>query len=105
MADLLQLLRPVASSWKKLADYLLRNDLQYKIGVIESDCFYDNTSERALDDVLSKWLECTSRPKRNWQTLCNAANKYGDNSLEKYMEANSLGSELLLSYHYRYCIV
>ena len=105
MADLLRLLQPVASSWETLAGYLLRDDLQYNIGVIQSNCFYNNIGGRALDDTLSKWLQCTPGPKRNWQTLCDAANKYGDNSLEKYMEANSLGSELLLSHHYRYCIV
>ena len=93
LGDLLRLLQPVESSWKELADLLLKNKLQYKINTIESDAFHDNTSERALGDVLRKWLQSTPQSKRNWQTLSNAAKKYEDDSLEKYIEANCLESE------------
>ena len=95
MRDLLRLLQPVESSWKTLGRYLLRDELQCKIATIENDCFHNDASKRALDDVLNKWLECTAGEKRTWQTLCDAAEKYGDDSLEKYIEKNELKSELL----------
>ena len=93
MADLLRLLQPVESSWKTLGRYLLRDEVQHKLATIESNCFHNNASKIALDDVLNKWLECTVGAKRTWQTLCDVAKKYGDDSLKKYVEANSLTSE------------
>ena len=88
MAALLRLLQPVESSWKVLARYLLRNELQCKVNTIEADCFHNEASQKALDDVFSKWLERTVGAKRTWQTLCDTAKKYGDMSLEKYIEKN-----------------
>ena len=96
MADLLRLLKPVESSWKTLGRAILRDDLQYKIKTIESDSFHDDTSKKALDDVLSRWLECTVSAKRNWQTLCDAAKKHGNDSLEKYIEKYNLESEFYI---------
>lgn len=93
MAELLRLLKPVESSWKILGRFLLRDELQYKMDTIESTCFHDDTSTKALDHVWNKWLERTARP--NWQTLCDAAKKYGDDSLENYIEMNGLESEFI----------
>ena len=88
MAALLRLLQPVESSWKELARYLLREELQCKVNTIEADCFRNEATQKALDDVFSKWLERTVGAKRAWQTLCDAAMKYGDMSLEKYIKEN-----------------
>ena len=93
MADLLRLLQPVESNWKSLARYLLEDKLQSQINTIELDCFHNNASKNALDDVFNRWLECTIGKKRSWQTLCDAAKKYGDESLEQYVRANYLESE------------
>ena len=94
MATLLQLLQPVESSWKELAVYLLREELQHKVKVIEADCFHNNASQKALDDVFSTWLERTVGAKRTWQTLSDTAKKYGDNSLEQYIQkSDELKSE------------
>ena len=95
MADLLRLLQPVESSWKKLATQLLKNKLQFKIANIQHNCFNNNTIIEALDDVFNKWLECTVGDKRSWQTLCDAATKYGDDSLEQYVDKNSFKSEFI----------
>ena len=73
--------------------YLLRDDQQCKLNTIESDCFHNDASKKALDEVLNKWLDCTVGEKRIWQTLCDAATKYEDDSLEKYIEVNKLKSE------------
>ena len=93
--DLLRLLQPVESFWKTLADYLLKDNLQYKIDTIKDDSSNDDTSTKALNDVLRKWLGCTPQAKRTWQTLCDAAKKYGDGSLENYIVSKSLGCEFL----------
>ena len=93
MARLLQLLKPVESAWKTLAQHLLRNDLQYNIQTIETDCFQRDAGQKAIDDVFSKWLNCTVRAQRTWQTLCNAAKKHGDESLEQYLQAKGFESK------------
>ena len=89
-----RLLQPVEELWKELADYLLKDDLQYKIGAIESDCYHDSTTENAFREVVVKWRDLTPRAKRTWQTLCVAAKKHGDESLEKYLQENGLQSEV-----------
>ena len=95
MATLLQLLQPVESSWKELAVNLLSEELQHRVNVIEADCFHNDASQKALDDVFSKWLERTVGPQRTWQTLSDTAKKYGDNSLAQYIQENDeLNSEL-----------
>ena len=88
MATVLRLLQPVEKSWKKLGYNLLKKDLQFKLDNIEEDSFNDKTSKKALDDVFSKWLNCTLKEKRTWQTLCNTAKKHGDESLENYVQEN-----------------
>ena len=95
MADLLRLLQPVESSWRTLGVELLDDKLCFKIDVIESNCFHKNTYVAALDDVLKKWLDMATGTERSWQTLCNAAQKYGNNSLEKYLAENGFQSELM----------
>ena len=85
---MLRLLQPVESSWKKLADNLLRNELQYKIDTISTDCFRDDASKNALDDVCREWLKCTERVNRTWQTLGDAAKNYKDETLEKFIQQN-----------------
>ena len=94
---MLRLLQPVESSWKTLGRYLLGNELQFKISTIESYCFHNDASKKALDDVLNKWLECTVGTKRKWQTLCDAAEKYGDDSLNEYVKTNNLESEFCIA--------
>ena len=86
MATMLKLLQPVESSWKELAHYLLEEKLQYKVNTIETDCFRNNISQDALDDVFKRWLDCTIGAKWTWQTLSDAAKKYGDRSPEKYIQ-------------------
>ena len=85
---MLRLLEPIEVYWKELASCLLKDELQYKIKDIEADCFHDTTSVNALDDALSKWLKTTKRAKRTWQTLCEISKKYGDESLEQYIQEN-----------------
>ena len=88
MATMLRLLQPVESSWKKLGRYLLREELQSKLNTIEANCFRNDASQSALDDVFSKWLERTVGAKWTWQTLSDTAKKYGDESLEQYIQDN-----------------
>ena len=95
MADLLRLLQPIESSWRTLGYELLEDKLSYKIDTIESNCFHNHTYVAALDDVLKKWLDWATGTERSWQTLCDAAKKYGNNSLEKFLTENSLKSELI----------
>ena len=91
---MLRLLQPVESSWKSLADYLLKDNSQHKIATIQANCFHDNSaSENALRDVLAMWCQRTLQANRIWQTLCVAAKKCEDNSLEQYITANGLQSE------------
>ena len=86
IATVLKLLQPVEGYWKKLAGLLLREELQCEIKTIESDCFHDDSTENALDETLTKWLSSTPMAKQSWQTLCNAAKKCGDKSLEIYIQ-------------------
>ena len=88
IATMLRLLQPVESSWKKLGRYLLREELQSKLNTIEADCFRNDASQSALDDVFSKWLERTVGAKRTWQTLSDTAKICGDESLEQYIQDN-----------------
>ena len=87
---MLRLLKPVEKSWKTLARFLLKEELQYKVEIIEAQ--YD-TSQETFFSILKKWFDCTTRAKRTWQTLCSTAKKYGDESLEKYMEENYVKSK------------
>ena len=98
MADLLRLLQPVESSWDTLGRDLLKDKLEYKIDTIESDCFHDDNSRKALDEVLSKWRSCTVSAKRTWQTLCETAERHNDVSLEKFIQENWI--ERKFSYNY-----
>ena len=95
MADLLRLLQPIESSWRTLGYELLEDKLSYKIDTIESNCFHNHTYVAALNDVLKKWLDWATGTERSWQILCDAAKKYGNNSLEKFLTENSLKSELM----------
>ena len=88
MGTVLRLLQPVEDSWRKLGHNLLTKKLQHRLDTIEDDCFRDKASQRALDDVFTRWLRCTLRVKRTWQTLYNAAKKHGDQSLEKFVQGN-----------------
>ena len=92
-ATMFHLLQPVESAWKTLADYLLKDELQHKKATIESDCLRDGTGENALHDIFAKWHERTVQANRIWQTLCIAAKKCDDNTLEPYITANGLQSE------------
>ena len=89
IATVLLLLQSVESSWKKLARYLLKDELQHKVNTIETDCFHNSASKNALDEVFSTWLDCTVAAQRTWQILCTTSKKYGDESLEQYIQKNS----------------
>ena len=94
---MLRLLQPVESSWEKMADNLLRNELQYKVDTINSDCFHDGASKNALDEVCRKWLKCTERVNRTWQTLSDTAKNHKDETLEKFIQEND---NLQSKFHY-----
>ena len=91
-STMLRLLQPVESSWKTLAAFLLIDD--YKIANIEAECFHDSASENALRDALVKWRQSTVQANRTWQTLCAAARKCKDKSLESYITEKGLQSEI-----------
>ena len=91
-ATMLRLLQPVESSWKTLAAYLLIDD--YKIANIEAESFHNSASENALRDVLAKWRQSTGQANQTWQTLCVVARKCKDKSLESYITAKGLQSEI-----------
>ena len=93
MPTMLRLLRPLEHSWKQLARLLLPKEKQYKVGTIDSDCNYRNTSHDALDDVFNKWLQITGKDERIWQTLCSFAEEYKDDSLEKYIKEKNFKSK------------
>ena len=90
-ATLFRLLKPVASSWEELARFLLKDELLYEIETIKTDAFHKNS--QALITVLTEWRDCTKRVKRTWQTLCDTAKKYRDESLEQYIQERHLESE------------
>ena len=90
---MLRLLKPVESTWKTLAHHLLKDELQYKVKTIETDCIQKDAGQIALDGVFSSWLKRTVKSERTWQTLCNTAKKCGDESLEQYIQANGLSSK------------
>lgn len=87
------LLQPVETSWKSLADYLLKKESEHKIATIEADCFHDTSSDNALRDVIVKWRESTVEANRIWRTLCVVAKKCNDNSLEHYITVNGIQGE------------
>ena len=86
----LRLLKPVEYQWKKLALLLLKEGLIYNVNTIESTSFHNNAPKEALDEVLKEWHTNTKTAVRTWQTLCNIAKKYGDVSLEQYMQKMAL---------------
>ena len=88
IATVFSLLQPVESSWKELARYLLKDKLQHKVNTIETDCFHNSASKNALDEVFRTWLKRTEAAQRTWQTLCDTSKKYGDESLEQYIQKN-----------------
>ena len=90
-ATLLQLLKPVASSWQQLASFLLPDNLQYNIKTIQTNAFHNN--QGALMEVLRKWRDCTTREKRTWKTLCDTAERYEDNSLTQYIQEKHLEND------------
>ena len=99
VATVLLLLQPVESSWKTLARDLLKQELQHNIQTIASNCFHNACSQKALDDVLSMWLERNIRANRTWQRLCDVARKYEcdeDGSLEQYIQRNYLESKFMI---------
>ena len=94
MATMLRLLKPVESSWMDLAHILLeKTKLQWKVDTIEADCGFKDFSHKVLNDVFNKWLRSTKQSQRTWQTVHNAAKLHGDESLERYMQANKLKSK------------
>ena len=95
-ADLYRLLQPVESSWKELGRCILKEDVRYKIKTFDSDSNFKNYGKKALDDVMEEWLRITTE-ERNWKTLCNAAKKYKDGSLEDYVTVNALESEFYIA--------
>ena len=98
-AILLRLLRPVESSWEKLASFLVKDDLQYKVDTIRTDANRSNSN--ALVEALKRWLDCTKRNERNWQILCDTAKKYEDEyesqTLKQYLQEKHLESKFYVA--------
>ena len=103
-ATLLRLLQPVESSWKDLAYLILKDKLQYKIETIDEDAFHSRNA-KALDKVLTEWQKCAERGKLTWQTLSDTAKKYEDQSLELYIQQNSLECELNVTILCSWCYI
>ena len=104
-ATMLHLHQPIESSWKTLADCLLKDGLQYKIVTIHSNCFHDIASENTFHDALIKWHQCTVWANQTWQTLCVAAKKCKDRCIHnsKWPSRWDLFYVALLSMHVAIC--
>ena len=103
-AALLKLLKPVESSWEELAYLILKDELQCKIKTISANAFHSR-KEKALDEVLIEWQKCAERGKLTWQTLSDTAKKCGDQSLELYIQQNSLECELNVTILCSWCCI
>ena len=89
MYPLLKSLKPVSYKWKDLAYLLKVNDVE----AIERDCNYNSTSDEALKEVVKRWCRRTTKVKRTWKTLCDAALEEDDYSLQQYIKDNQLSCE------------
>ena len=88
-------LKHLAGDWEELATQLLPDKHVSIIKTIKADCHYHDEAQKALYEVLCKWMQCTRCDQRKWATLCDAAKKHNDNSLEEYMQVRDLKGELL----------
>ena len=86
-------LKHLAEDWEDLATQLLPDKHVSIINIIKADCHYHDEAQKALYKVLCEWMQCTRCDQRKWSTLCNAAKRYDDNSLEVYMEKHHLEGE------------
>ena len=60
------------------------------IRVIEADCYYNTTNDKALNVVVERWLDCTVKKNRTWKTLLAVAKKLVDHTLSKYLKENGI---------------
>ena len=90
-------LKHLAEDWGDLAIQLLPDKHVSIIKTIKADCHYHDEAQKALHKVLCKWMQYTRSDQRKWATLCDAAKKYDDNSLEVYMKDHHLEGELYVN--------
>ena len=96
MYPLLKCLKPVSPKWKILAVHL---NVQ-EVATIEKDCNYNAASDEALREVVTRWHGRTTRSKRTWKTLCDAALEEDDHTLKEYIDKNQLSCKYLnLNFH------
>ncbi|XP_065890663.1 uncharacterized protein [Dysidea avara] len=89
MYPLLKCLKPVSPKWKILADHL---NVQ-EVATIEKDCNYNAASDEALHEVVTRWHRRTTRSKRTWKTLRDAALEEDDHTLKEYIDKNQLSHD------------
>lgn len=87
-------LKQIADDWEELATQLLPTTHASVINTIKANCNYHDAAQKALYKVLCKWRECTKSEQRNWETLNNAAKRYDDHTLEKYIKDHYLEGEI-----------
>lgn len=91
---LMQLLEPIAPRWQNLGYYLVAD---HTVDTIEADCLNNKDSKDALSDAIKKWLSCTVRAKRTWQTLLIIAEKWGDKTLRQFLNDNKFSGKSIYS--------
>ena len=88
------LLRPVNADWEDLATCLFPKDkVAERIRSINADCFGNDAANKALKKTVMKWTSRTTSDQRKWKTLCEVAKKWGDLTLEQYLDKHHLGRE------------
>jgi len=87
-----QLLRPLDADWEELAVYLLNDKVDERINSIKANSS-GKFGKNGLIESVKKWLPRTTRDKRTWKTIYEAAIEWEDLTLEQYMKANNLKCE------------
>ena len=88
------LLRPVNADWEDLATCLFPKDkVAERIRSINADCFGNDAANKALKKTVMKWTSRTTSDQRKWKTLCEVAKKWGDLTLEQYLDKHHLARE------------
>ena len=88
-----RLLKPLDADWKELANYLLKEKNDERIKSIDANCSTDKVGNKALNEAVLTWRRRTASDKRKWSTLCEVAGKWGDKTLEEYLNTEKLARE------------
>jgi len=88
-----RLLHPLDADWKELATYLLKDKIDERIKSIDASCSNSKVGNKALNEAVLSWRRRTTRDKCTWKTLCEVAGKWGDKTLEQYLNAHQLTCE------------